>query len=250
MSIHRSITDCCGPHHPQLGGVIFDMDGVLVDSHPVHRKAWRLFLNTLGREIHDSELDFILDGRKREDILRHLLGDCPAHELEEFGRRKDSIFRQIQLSVIPVPGVIRLVRELYDCGTALAVATSASPSRAHSTLVELGLLGCFDVVVTGDDVRQGKPDPAVYSLARERLALNPNHVLAVEDAVSGVLAATASGLRCLAVALHEKPEILTAAGAAHVVPDFEAVSARDLENILLSDGCSSCSGVVAVSAKR
>ena len=83
----------------QLRGVIFDMDGVLVDSHAVHREAWRLFFHTLEREVPESELDFILDGRKRGDILRHFLGDCADAELEEFGKRKDCIFRQMRLEV-------------------------------------------------------------------------------------------------------------------------------------------------------
>lgn len=222
-----------GPRVADLRGVVFDMDGVLVDSHPAHRKAWRLFLHTLGRDVGDSELDFILDGRKRGDILRHFLGDCPEHELEEFGRRKDGILRKIQLSVVPVPGVIRLVHELRGCGVALAVATSASRSRARSTLVELGLLDCFDAVVTGEDVQHGKPDPGIYLLACDRLQLESNCLLAVEDAVSGIRAAVAAGLRCLAVALHQAPETLRSAGAAHVVPDFEIVSAADLEDILL-----------------
>jgi beta-phosphoglucomutase len=73
----------------QLRGVIFDMDGVLVDSHSAHRDAWRQFFQTLGRNVPESELDFILDGRKRGDILQHFLGNCPDSELEEFGRRKD-----------------------------------------------------------------------------------------------------------------------------------------------------------------
>src|ERR1700676_2364 len=197
MSLDQSSSNRPSPNRPsppRLRGVVFDMDGVLVDSHPVHRKAWRLFLNTLGRDVRDAELDFILDGRKRGDILRHFLGDCPESELEEFGRRKDRIFRQIQLGVVPVPGVIRLVRELRGLGTAVAVATSASLSRAHSTLAELALLDCFEVVVTGEDVPLGKPNPAVYSLACDRLHIAPNALLAVEDAVSGVRAAVAAGL--------------------------------------------------------
>jgi HAD superfamily hydrolase (TIGR01509 family) len=216
----------------QLRGVIFDMDGVLVDSHAVHRKAWRIFFQTLGRDVPESELDFILDGRKRGDILRHFLGNSPDPELEELGRRKDSIFRQMRLDVAPVPGAVRLVCELHGIGTVLALATSASRSRARSTLVDLGLLNCFQQVVTGEDVLLGKPDAAIYRLARSRIGIEPEHLLAVEDAVSGIRAAVAAGLHCVGVASHETPENLRAAGAIHVLRDFESVSAHDLECIL------------------
>jgi beta-phosphoglucomutase len=219
----------------QLRGVIFDMDGVLVDSHAVHRKAWRLFLQTLEREVPESDLDFILDGRKRCDILRHFLGNRLDSELEEFGRRKDCIFQQMRLDIAPVPGAVRLVRELHRSGVVLALATSASRSRATSTLSELGLLDCFQVLITGEDVLSGKPDAAIYCLACRRIEIESAHLLAVEDAISGVQAAIGAGLRCLGVALHETPEKLRAAGAIHVVHNFESVSARDLESILLSE---------------
>ncbi len=217
----------------QLRGVVFDMDGVLVESHAVHRKAWRLFFQTLGHNVPDSELDFILDGRKRTDILRHFLGNCPDPELEEFGRRKDCIFRQMRLDVAPVPGVVDMVRELHCNGAVLALATSASRSRARSTLADLGLLNCFQQLVAGEDVLLGKPNAAVYQLACSRIGIEPEHLLAVEDAISGIRAAVGAGLSCVGVASHETPENLTAAGAAHVVRDFEAVTAHDLECILL-----------------
>jgi HAD superfamily hydrolase (TIGR01509 family) len=220
----------------QLRGVIFDMDGVLVDSHALHRLAWRRFFQTLGRYVPESELDFILDGRKRSDILRHFLGNCADSDLEELGKRKDCIFQEMQLGVAPVPGVVRFVRTLHHSGTTLAVATSASRSRARSTLVELGLQNCFPVVVTGEDVLLGKPDAAVYRLACNRIGIKPEHLLAVEDAISGVRAAVAAGLRCVGVALHETPENLTTAGAVHVVRNFETVSQRDLECVLLGRG--------------
>jgi HAD superfamily hydrolase (TIGR01509 family) len=216
-----------------LRGVIFDMDGVLVDSHAVHRKAWRLFFQTLGREVPECELAFILDGRKRGDILRHFLGECADPEIEELGRRKDCIFRQMQLDIAPIPGAVRLVGELHRHGAALALATSASRSRASSTLTELGLLHCFQAVVTGEDVLLGKPDAAIYRLACQRIAIEPECLLAVEDAISGIRAAVGAGLSCIGVALHETQENLTAAGAVHVVRDFEAVSVPDLECILL-----------------
>jgi HAD superfamily hydrolase (TIGR01509 family) len=213
----------------QLHGVIFDMDGVLVDSHAVHRQAWRRFFQTLGRDVLESDLDFILDGRKRTDILRHFLGNLPDRALEEFGRRKDCILKQIRFQITPVPGAVRLVRELHRCGAVLALATSASRSRACSTLVELGILNYFALVVTGEDVLLGKPDSAIYCLARDRIGIARQHLLAVEDAISGVRAAVGAGLDCVGVASHESPQNLAAAGAAHVVPDLASVSARDME---------------------
>jgi len=234
---------------PRLRGVIFDMDGVLVDSHAVHRKAWRVFFQTLAREVSESELDYILDGRKRSDILRHFLGNCPDTELEEFGRRKDCIFRSMHFEVTAVPGASRLVRELFGSGRALAVATSAGRSRAHSTLVELGLLNCFQVVVTGEDVPSGKPDPAIYRLACNRIGIAPANLLAVEDAVSGIQAATDANLRCLGIASHETRANLNAAGAAHVLPDFEHVSVDDLENMLGEDCRDSVSSQAAVAGR-
>ncbi len=218
-----------------LRGVIFDMDGVLVNSHAVHRKAWRLFFRTLGREVPESELDFILDGRKRADILRHFVGNCSDPELEEFGKRKDCIFRQMQFDLDPLPGAVHLVRELHRSGVALALATSASRSRARSTLVGLGLLNFFHAVVTGEDVPLGKPDASIYRLACSRIAFEPECLLAVEDAISGIRAAVGAGLGCVGVASHETPENLTAAGAIHVVRDFEYVAAYDLG--LMLPGC-------------
>lgn len=214
-----------------LRGVIFDMDGVLIDSHTAHLDAWRRFLQTLGHDVAEPELAFILDGRKRGEILRHFLGNCPDSELQEFGRRKERIFRQMQLKVAPLPGVVALVRQLHSNGTALALATSASRGRARATLAELGLLHCFQAVVTGEDVVLGKPDSAVYRLARQRTGMDSEELLAVEDAISGVLAAVGAGLRCIGVASHESPEKLRTAGAVHVVRDFEGVSASDLQGI-------------------
>jgi HAD superfamily hydrolase (TIGR01509 family) len=216
----------------QLRGVIFDMDGVLVDSHAAHRNAWRKFLQTLGRDVPEPELDFILDGRKRGDILRHFLGECTDGELEELGRRKDFIFRQMRLEVSAVPGAVSLVHKLHSNGTALALATCASRSRAYSTLAGLGLLQCFRVIVTGENVALGKPDGAIYRMASESIAIDRQSLLAVEDAISGVRAAVSAGLHCVGVALHETPEALRSAGAVHVVPNFESVSAENLEDIL------------------
>jgi beta-phosphoglucomutase-like phosphatase (HAD superfamily) len=72
-----------------LRGVVFDMDGVIIDSHPAHRLAWKAFLESVGRETRDEELDFILDGYKRAEILEHFLGKLAPEQIAEYGNRKD-----------------------------------------------------------------------------------------------------------------------------------------------------------------
>src|SRR5579859_7998800 len=138
-------------------GMIFDMDGVLIDSHPLHRKVWAQFLASLDRAVSDEELDFVLDGRKREEILRHFLGNLPAEQIREHGRRKDEIYQESSRDLKTISGVEEFLVMLESAGFPMAVATSASFARARGTLDELGILPRFSAVVTGDDVVKGKP---------------------------------------------------------------------------------------------
>jgi beta-phosphoglucomutase-like phosphatase (HAD superfamily) len=73
-----------------LKAVIFDLDGVIVDSHPAHQRAWRMFFQSLGKSVSDQELLFVLEGQKREDILRHFLGDPDEQQVKRYGARKES----------------------------------------------------------------------------------------------------------------------------------------------------------------
>jgi beta-phosphoglucomutase len=215
-----------------LKAVIFDMDGVLIDSHPAHREAWRLFLQTLGRAVSDHELDFVLDGRKRGEILRHFLGDLSEDEILEYGVRKDEYFRKAFLQVKPLLGVVEFVHQLRRAGIATAVATSGSGSRTRHTLEHLRLADAIDVIVTGDDVALGKPDPSIYRLASERLHVRPGCALAIEDAVSGIQAARGAGLICIGVSGNQSAQMLRKAGAACVLENFVGVSPAQLEPLL------------------
>jgi len=226
----------CKSRKSDLQAVIFDMDGVIVDSHPAHRKAWRQFLRTFGREVSDIELDFILDGRKRADILRHFLGEVSEAEILDYGKRKDDFFRHSFSEVNLLPGVTELFDQLSSRGIAIAVATSASENRTRSTLDRLHLTERFSAIVTESDVVFGKPDPAVYRLACRLLDVGPRHALAMEDAASGIRAAKAANLVCIGVADRDRSGILSAAGADHVMENFIDVSVDRLEAILARRG--------------
>lgn len=207
-----------------LKGAVFDMDGVIVDSHPAHRRAWKQFLDSLDRPANDREIDFILDGRKREEILRHFLGELTPEEIHDYGNRKDQMLRNLGERPQPIEGSIEFLSELRHAGLTLGLATSAARARAEATLSDLGIRGFFDAIVTGDDVDAGKPDPAIYRLAAEGLGQHPEQLLAFEDAVSGVEAACFAGLHCIGVASSPRAEELLKAGAEMVVSNFKSLS--------------------------
>jgi beta-phosphoglucomutase len=213
----------------QICAVVFDMDGVLINSHPAHLAAWKAFLSSVGNEVTDHELSFILEGRTRNEILRHFLGDLPASQLREYGLRKDEIFRSMEHKIEAVPGVVQFLKLLNDGRIATAIATSASEIRTFSTIERMGLSEYFETVITAADVITGKPDPTVYLLACERVGIPPTHALAFDDAPAGIQSAKSAGLRCIGVSSNGLTQLLLERGAERVIPDFVGISLSELE---------------------
>ena len=214
-----------------LRGVVFDFDGVIVDSHPVHRRAWRKFLESVGRTVSAEELEFVLDGRKREDILRHFLGDLDPELMISYGHRKEQFFREEAGNVETINGLLTFLEGLEDAGVAIAVASSGSRSRVNFLLDRLDLKKHFQVVVTGDEVRNGKPDPSVFLRAAQALKRDPRELLAFEDAASGVQSAKAAGMKCIGIAQPDRASVLLDSGADYVLPDFCSLSYSKLEEL-------------------
>lgn len=214
-----------------LRGVIFDLDGVVVDSHPVHKRSWKIFLQTLGREISEEDLEFVLDGRKKEEILRHFLGDLSMEQLAEYGHRKEDLFRQQAVEMKMIAGVSDFIQQLRQAHVPLALASSGSRGRVNYTLRRLGLQQHFAVVVSGDDVSEGKPHPAVFCAAADRLRESAKELLVVEDAVSGVRAAKSAKMRCLGIASPDRAELLLNAGADYVASDFTAITLKTVQQL-------------------
>ncbi len=212
-----------------LQAIIFDMDGVIIDSHPVHREAWQKFLRTLGRHVPETDLDCILEGWRREDILRHFLGDLSEAQIVEYGNRKDEFFQRVGVPIKPVSGLCEFLDHLQRLGIRKAVATSASDKRTRFTLDQLQLTRHFAAIVTAKDVLRGKPDPAIYHLAAQQVGVCPEHVAVIEDSVSGVRAAKSAGMKCLGIASNSRCEVLRQAGADNVIPDFVGLTLECLE---------------------
>ncbi len=207
-----------------IRAVVFDMDGVLINSHPAHFAAWKAFLSGIGREVSDRELAYILEGRTRDEILRHLLGALAASDLHAYGKQKDAIFRGMEHQIEAVPGVLEFLKDLARAGIARAVATSASEIRTFSTIERMGLAEHFEAIITASDVTLGKPDPEVYRLACGRLGVLPNQALAFDDAPAGIQSARSAGMRCIGVSSNGLTRHLLEKGAEKVIANFVGLS--------------------------
>ncbi len=207
-----------------LGGVIFDFDGVIVDSHPAHMLAWKELLLTKGKATSDVDLSFIREGAKREEILRHFLGELTPYQIVSYGVEKDELFKARAGELSLVPGFTKFLVQLDSAALPSAVATSGSRSRVEQTLETLNLRKRFRAVVTGTDVERGKPDPSLFLLAAQILQIDARRILVCEDAVAGVLAAKTAGMKCLGIAANGRESLLKQVGADLVVKDFTYTS--------------------------
>jgi len=215
-----------------IRGAIFDFDGVIVDSHPVHLRAWRKFLDSVGKTVSEEQLHFVLDGRKREDILRHFMGAMEADQMTEYGLRKEQFFRDEAAHVRMADGLLDFLESLQSGQLALAVASSGSKSRIHFLLDQFDLRKYFGVVITGNEVEQGKPHPGVFLKAAYQLGMDSSDLMVFEDAVSGVKAARSAGMKCIGIAQPDAAPRLLAAGANHIVPDFRSLSCSKLQELM------------------
>ena len=217
-----------------LRGVIFDFDGVIVDSHPAHKRAWQRFLEFVGTPVSEEDLEFVLGGRTREDILRHFLGELDANTIAEYGHRKEQMFRDEAGSIQTMHGLEGFLEELENAELGLGIASSGSRTRVGFLLDRLGLAKRFRVVVTADDVARGEPDPALFLTAAEKLKIGPVNLVAFDDAASGVTAATAAGMKCVGIGNDSSSSVLLDAGASCVVEDFRSISYYKLQTLFLS----------------
>lgn len=207
-------------------GVVFDLDGTLVDNMELHTQAFADFMGRHGLPPLDDAQRARLDGKRNTDIFSDLFGrDLPREELFALADEKEALYRASSRGrLVLLAGVDRLLSLLAAGAIPVAVATSGPAENVRHTLAELGLAGRITDVVRGDQVARGKPYPDIFLAAAARIGVPPGECLAFEDSPSGVAAARAAGMVCVALTTSFSEEAFRAAGAApdHVVPDFDA----------------------------
>ncbi|WP_458250543.1 HAD family hydrolase [Geobacter anodireducens] len=220
-----------------LSAVIFDFDGIIVDTEPLHYRAFQAILEPMGFGYSWEAYVEVYMGYDDRDAFRETFrvrgADLEDRELEGLIARKAAAFQGIIASgVTPYPGVVELIRSIR-ASRPLALCSGALRSDILPILEGLGLSNSFDVMVTADEVSASKPDPASYALAVRRLTttfpdrqIRPNTCIAIEDTPAGIASATGAGIGVLAVT-NSYPAVRLG-GARRVVDSLADVSLDDL----------------------
>ncbi len=195
--------------------IIFDLDGVLVWSVPLHWRAFQKTFASVGRNFPLEEYMSFAIGASRDQVIRRVLGDLPDSKLQHFMDEKERHFKEYLSvkSLDTIPGAIEFVRAARGQGLKTAVATA---SRTPELMLEsIGALDLFDAIVGRGNVARSKPHPDVYLLAAETLQVQAAECLVIEDSSVGVEAARAAGMRVLALTTTEEPKGLSKADAVY-----------------------------------
>lgn len=180
--------------------VIFDMDGVLVDSYAPHEESWLRAAREAGVEMTRAQFATTF-GRTSREIILHFWGEgLREEEMRAIDDHKEELYRALVRERFPVmDGAVELIDGLREAGFRLAVGSSGPPENIELSVGCLERADAFDAIVTGRDVRHGKPHPEVFQRAGERLGVAPARCAVIEDAVHGVTAANAAGMVSIAL---------------------------------------------------
>ena len=203
-----------------IEALLFDMDGTLVDSEPLHLEALRRQLARHGRDVPLDAFHKSVVGRSNLEVAALLFPEVDAARHEALVLEKERIYRDLAQDLMPAVGLIDCLALAQARGWRTGLVTNARRENAEHTLTMLGLRDRFDAVVVADDVARVKPDPLPYLTALAALSVAPEAALAFEDSLPGVRSATGAGIRTIGLSTGLDAAALRAAGASHVMADF------------------------------
>ena len=211
-----------------LKGLIFDLDGVLVDTVPAHYAAWHRMFVEYGYEFGPRKYREQVDGLRRFEGARAVMCDAPTERVAEAADLKNRYYRELieqgQFNIFECS--VQFIRHCEQCGLRLAVASSSGNVRY--ILQKARILDAFTVVIGGDDVVNGKPDPEIFLAAAKGLSASVRECVVFEDAVSGVLAAKRGGFYCVGVRDNDDSGDLALAD--EIVATLGAINIERLQN--------------------
>jgi beta-phosphoglucomutase family hydrolase len=222
------------PNSVRPAAVIFDMDGVLVDTNPFHVQKWEALLTEYGVAFDRKALPKQVLGPGNDSILRHFFGErISADDRRRLSEEVEARFRKaFAPHAKPLPGIERLISECHDHGVSVALASAAMSKNVMFILDALELRPYFHVIVTADEIAQSKPHPEIFSKTAQKLALPPADCVVIEDSFVGIEAAKRAGMKCVAVAsTFPAPELAAHTQADLVIQTLEALNLQKLRQL-------------------
>lgn len=213
-----------------IKAVIFDMDGVISDTQKVHAEVEERLLKKYGINLGAKEITKRFAGVSDREMFRILFAEfnkeCP--DISQLLNEKwKKMIRMAKGRITEVRGTVHFIYRVSHRGFKLAVASGSRMIFIRKVLKELMLTHCFDAVVSTDEVKNGKPDPAVFLLAAKRLSVEPGECVVIEDGIGGMIAAKNAGMRC--IALVREPIQGAAYPADVIVDDLRRISPRTFD---------------------
>jgi len=183
------------------GAVLWDLDGTLVDSEEKHWLSWRDTMAAHGISITRDQFRATFGLRNDAILPRWLPAQASSDQVRDVGDAKETLYRRLvrQEGLKPLPGAAEWVRRLHRERWQQAIASSAPRENVEVVLEVIGLMDCFEAIVSAEDVTAGKPDPQVFLSAATRLGMPPSRCIVVEDAAAGVEAAQRGGMASIGV---------------------------------------------------
>ncbi len=203
-----------------IKGIIFDMDGVVVDNHQYHFKAWMAFAEKYKFELNGQIYRDNFNGKTNADLFKMIFGDIPVSQVKSYADEKEGLYKKLYAEHIRAhTGLIDFLDYLKKQKIKIALGTSAPTENVDFTLDNLRLRSYFEVIVDGPQVERGKPDPQVYQLCAMRMGLDPKFCVVFEDSLAGLESGERAGCKIVGVATsHEAYELKVK--TEHIIHDF------------------------------
>jgi len=208
--------------------ILFDMDGVIIDSNPAHKIALKEFCRQHGHDLTDEQLRLKIYGRTNKDWIPNLFGGgLSAEKIAQYGEEKEAMFRELYKNdVKPVDGLIDFLNEMKTHHVPMAIATSAPRSNVDFTLDHTHTEKYFDAILDEAFVTRGKPDPEIYLKTAQALGFDPKDCLVIEDSLSGIQAGQSAGCKVIGVTTTHTPAEL--AHTDMIIPHFRNLHWADV----------------------
>jgi beta-phosphoglucomutase len=215
-------------------GVIFDMDGVILDNNAWHKKSWLVFADKYNFTLTDEDFDKRVYGKTNHEILRTEFPDAEAAEYDTWALEKESIYREIYLPDFElVKGLQDLLNALQAQDIPTGVASNAPKINVDFALDNGNIRAFFQAVVYADLVERPKPFPDIYLKTASLLGRQPQNCVVFEDSLTGISAAKAAGAKVVALTTTYAKRNLMQAGADLVIADFAGLDLKAIQKVLV-----------------